>query len=110
MLSRTMTMSARSIPMLPKILAFDPGYERLGVALVEKQNGKDVLIYSDCIRTDAKLPFHERLLVLGKEAERLIKKFKPTGVALEEVYFEKNAKTAMQIAEVRGMLTYIAAR
>jgi crossover junction endodeoxyribonuclease RuvC len=54
-------------------------------------------------------PSHERLRILGEETESLIKKFKPAGMALEEVYFEKNAKTAMQIAEVRGMLTYIAA-
>lgn len=92
-----------------RVLAFDPGYERLGIAVVEKIKGKDSLVYSDCVRTRASLPFPERLRILGEEAEVLIKKFKPSLVALEEVYFEKNAKTAMQIAEVRGMLTYIAA-
>ncbi len=92
-----------------KVLAFDPGYERLGVAVVEKIRNKDNLIYSDCIRTKALLPFPERLKILGEAAEKLITKFKPASIALEEIYFEKNAKTAMQIAEVRGMLTYIAA-
>jgi crossover junction endodeoxyribonuclease RuvC len=100
----------RNLQTQKRILAFDPGYERLGVAVVEKNNNRDLLVYSDCIRTDAKLPFSERLRILGEETEKLIKKFKPSGVALEEVYFEKNAKTAMQIAEVRGMLTYIAAK
>lgn len=46
--------------------------------------------------------------MLGKEAEKLIKKFSPEAVALEEIYFQKNEKTATKIAEVRGMLSYIA--
>jgi crossover junction endodeoxyribonuclease RuvC len=92
-----------------RVLAFDPGFERLGVAVVEKEKGKDILVYSDCVRTDASLPFSERLHLLGAEAEKLIKKFSPNFIALEDVYFAKNEKTAMKIAEVRGMLTYIAA-
>ena len=92
-----------------RVLAFDPGYERLGVAVLEKQNGKEILLHSECIRTSAKSDFSTRLKELGKAAETLIKKWKPDAVALEEVFFEKNAKTAMQIAEVRGALMYIAA-
>lgn len=94
---------------LSRVLAFDPGFERLGVAVIEKEKSKEILIYSACIRTDAKLPFSQRLLVLGKEVETLIKKWKPSAVALEDVYFAKNAKTAMKVAEVRGMLVYITA-
>ena len=91
-----------------RVLAFDPGFERLGAAVVEKVKGKDILIYSGCTHTPTPLPFPERLTLLGKEAERLIRVYKPHTIALEKVYFEKNAKTAMQIAEVVGMLTYIA--
>lgn len=93
-----------------RVLAFDPGYERLGVAVLEKQGGKEILLHSDCVRTSAKLAFPERLSAVGKAAEALISKWQPDAVALEEVFFEKNAKTAMQVAEVRGMLTYIAAK
>ncbi len=93
-----------------RVLAFDPGYERLGVAVIEKQNGKEVLLHSDCIRTSAKLSFAERLFALGAAAEALVAEWKPNCVALEEVFFEKNAKTAMQVAEVRGALMYIAAK
>jgi crossover junction endodeoxyribonuclease RuvC len=101
-------MSAK--PATQRVLAFDPGYERLGVAVLEKQKGKEVLLHSECVRTAATLPFAERLGVLGEAAEALIKQWKPTAVALEQVFFEKNAKTAMQVAEVRGALAYIAAR
>ena len=86
-----------------RVLAFDPGYERLGVAVLEK----DKLLFSDCIRTSAKLHFAQRLTVVGKTAEALIKKWKPDAVALEEIYFAKNTKTALKVAEVRGVLTYL---
>ncbi len=92
-----------------RVLAFDPGYERLGAAVLEKENGKETLLFSTCIRTLAKVSFEERLKKLGGEAEALIKEWHPNAVALEEVFFEKNAKTAMQVAEVRGALMYIAA-
>lgn len=92
-----------------RVLAFDPGYERLGVAVLEKEHGKEKLIYSDCIRTKASLTFPERLEEIGSSAEALIARWAPDAVALEQVFFEKNAKTAMQIAEVRGVLTFISA-
>lgn len=92
-----------------RVLAFDPGYERLGVAVLEKApKGKEVLLHSECVRTSKTLAFGERLALLGAAAEALIKRWKPDLVALEEVFFEKNAKTAMQVAEVRGALMYIA--
>ncbi len=91
-----------------RVLAFDPGYERLGVAVLEKQNGKDVLLFSDCIRTGARTNFAQRLNILGEEVEKMIKKWKPDAAALENLYFEKNAKTAMDVSAVRGMLLYVA--
>lgn len=100
-----------------RVLAFDPGYERLGAAVLEKRTddkrglrgGSEILLHSECIRTSPKLKFNERLRDLGAAAEALIEKWKPECIALEEVFFEKNAKTAMQVAEVRGALMYIAA-
>lgn len=104
-----MMMSTKSTPTRPKrVLAFDPGYERLGVAVVERGGSREVLLFSDCIQTHASLPFEDRLMELGEAAEALMKKFLPEAVALEEIYFQKNEKTATKIAEVRGMLAYIA--
>lgn len=91
-----------------RVLAFDPGYERLGIAVIERDGSKEKLLHSECARTKAALSFPERLAELGSRAEALIAEWHPDAVALEEVFFEKNAKTAMQVAEVRGMLGYIA--
>jgi crossover junction endodeoxyribonuclease RuvC len=93
-----------------RILAFDPGYERLGVAVIEreKQGGKEKLLYSACVRTSAALTFPERLGELAAATDAVIAEWNPTAVALEKVYFENNAKTAMHVAQVVGMLTQAA--
>lgn len=107
--------STKSTPTQPKpkglgrVLAFDPGFERLGVAVVEKVSNKDTLTYSSCIRSIPTLPFSERLLTLGNAVTALIHEWQPGAVALEHIFFEKNAKTAIGVAGVRGMLSYIAA-
>jgi crossover junction endodeoxyribonuclease RuvC len=87
-----------------RVLAIDPGYGRCGVAVVEKENGKDAYIYSDCIETSAKTPFEERLGHVASEVERLIATYSPHAVALEKLFFNTNAKTAMHVAEVRGAI------
>lgn len=92
-----------------RVLAFDPGFERLGVAIVEKRAGKEILLHSTCIRTEASFEFAERLRQLGSAVETLMKEWQPHMAALESLYFEKNAKTAMNVAAVRGMLLYAAA-
>jgi crossover junction endodeoxyribonuclease RuvC len=91
-----------------RVIAFDPGFERLGISIVEKSGAKEMLLLSECMRTDKALPFHERLALLGGRVEALIEEWKPTAAAVENLYFEKNQKTAMDVAAVRGMLLYIA--
>lgn len=93
-----------------KILGIDPGYERLGIAILEKNKGdkKERVVYSDCFKTSAKIPFEERLLLLGKEVGRIVDLYKPDGLAIETLFFQNNQKTAMSVAEVRGMILYLA--
>ncbi|MBY0472973.1 crossover junction endodeoxyribonuclease RuvC [Patescibacteria group bacterium] len=91
-----------------RVLAFDPGFERLGIAVVEKIKGKEVLLHSECVRTSAKLTFPQRLAELGVAVQATIDLWQPGCVAVESIFFEKNAKTAMDVAGVRGMLLYIA--
>lgn len=90
-----------------RVLAFDPGFERLGIAVLERESGKEKLLHSECVRTSAKLPFPQRLAELGVAVQAMIDLWQPNCVAIENVFFEKNAKTAMDVAAVRGMLLYI---
>lgn len=87
-----------------KVLAIDPGYGRCGVAVVEKIDGREHLIYSACIETAPTAGFAERLSSVTNECTRLLKAHMPTAVALETLYVRRNQKTAMRVAEVRGAL------
>ncbi|OGZ09754.1 MAG: crossover junction endodeoxyribonuclease RuvC [Candidatus Lloydbacteria bacterium RIFCSPHIGHO2_02_FULL_50_13] len=91
------------------VLAIDPGFGRCGVAVLEGSGAKATLLYSSCIETTPKSVFPERLRFVGDEVFRLIKKYAPDTIALEELYFTNNAKTALHVAEVRGMIMYLAA-
>ncbi len=90
------------------IIGIDPGYERLGIAVLEKNKGdkRERVLYSDCFKTSAKLPFCERLLLLGNEFNKLVETYKPEQLSIETLFFQNNQKTAMNVAEVRGMLLY----
>ncbi len=90
------------------ILGIDPGYERLGIAILEKNGSKESLIHSDCFKTSAKEEHCERLNQIGAEVEKVIKRFKPEVLAIETLFFETNAKTAMKVAEARGTVIYVA--
>jgi crossover junction endodeoxyribonuclease RuvC len=92
-----------------KIIGIDPGYERIGIAVLEKQVGdrKEKLLYSDCFKTSAKLDLPNRLFLLGKEIMRVIKKYKPEKLGIEKLYFENNQKTAMGVSEARGAIIFV---
>jgi crossover junction endodeoxyribonuclease RuvC len=94
-----------------RILAIDPGFERIGIAILDKTlKPKHLLVYSDCFKTSAKIPFHERLTLLGNEVEKIIKKFEPEALAIEKLYFTTNQKTVMGVSEARGVIIYSASR
>ena len=92
------------------ILGIDPGYGRIGIAVIEKTKKGEDLIYSECFETDTKLPHHERLLLIGKKIQAIIKKYKPQKMAVETLLWSKNKKTALQVAEARGVILLEGAR
>ena len=91
-----------------RILGIDPGFERLGVAILEKNKSdkKEKVIFSECFKTSAKLEFSERLHLIGKEVHRVIKKYKPEVLAIETLFLNTNQKTVMHVAEARGVIIY----
>src|SRR3989344_7141317 len=99
-----------------RVLACDPGYERLGIAVVDRDAAKgntkgnrgDTLAYSACITTGKTLALPDRLLYIGDTFTALIHQHKPDYIALESLFFNKNRKTAMAVAETRGVLLYLA--
>ncbi len=91
-----------------KVIAIDPGFGRCGVAMLSGNGSSPVLTYSACIETEANTPFNERLLFVANEVVALLDAHTPDTMAIEEIYFTNNAKTAIHVAEIRGMLIYLA--
>ena len=91
-----------------RILAIDPGFGRCGVAVLDGTSSAAELLYSDCIETHANTEFSERLAHVAEGVAQLIKEYQPEYIALEELFFSNNAKTVFRVAEIRGMLIYLA--
>lgn len=87
-----------------RVLAIDPGYERLGIAVLEKQKGKDVLLHSECFQTDKKHEHSKRLFLIFEKLEEIISEYKITTCAIETLFFSTNVKTALKVAELRGTI------
>ncbi len=87
-----------------KVFAVDPGFGRIGFALVEKAIPKNNVIFSECFVTPTNKSQSQRIAMVGDRFEQLLDRFKPKIVVLEKLFFSKNKKTAMRVAEVRGML------
>ena len=83
-----------------------PKKERPASSPPRRGGGKETLIFSECFKTSSKLPHHERLTLIGNRIKEIIKKWKPEQLATEKLFFSGNQKTAMLVAEARGVILY----
>src|SRR5260370_1507571 len=98
--------SNHSIPAPPGTriaLGIDPGTAIVGYAIVMAQGSELSLLACDVICTSAKMPLAERLLCIYKELNTVIATYKPQQSPMEEVFFEKNARTAMTVGQARAV-------
>lgn len=85
------------------ILGIDPGIAIVGYGFLElKGNSYKVLDYG-AITTEAKVPLPDRLNSIYEDMSELIEKYKPDDIAFEELFFNKNVKTAITVAQARGV-------
>jgi len=87
-----------------KILGIDPGYGRLGFGLVKVQAGNLSAVDYGCITTSVKSPHAKRLLKISTDLKKVLKKHRPDLVAIEQIFFAKNVKTAIKVSEARGAI------
>lgn len=92
------------------VLGIDPGYERLGISVIERGSSKEKLLYSSCFKTTPKDSHAKRLKEIGLEIERIIEKFKPDALAIETLFFNSNQKTVMLVSEAKGTVLFCAAK
>ena len=87
-----------------RILGIDPGTATTGFAIIDVEGNNTKILDYGCIKTSAKLPAQERLQQIATDIKTLVKSWKPQEAALEEIFFAKNVKTAISVAQARGVI------
>lgn len=90
------------------VLGIDPGTKRIGYALIDCNTQKPTLIDAGLLSVVGKDRDAERVAI-HRSTDELLERWKPKLVAVERLFFEKNQKTAMQVAEARGIILLTAA-
>jgi len=100
MLLRYMTTKPKGV-----ILGLDPGIGRIGYAVITGSRSTPNILTLGCLETSRKLSQAERLGEIAAYVRTLLKQWRPDGVAVERLYFSTNVKTALAVAEARGVIT-----
>lgn len=86
------------------ILGIDPGFARVGWAILENKGQKYNLLNCNCIETSKEIILEKRLENIYKRINVLLKKYNPDALAIEDLFFTNNAKTAFKVGEARGVI------
>jgi len=87
------------------ILGIDPGIADTGWGVISLDKAKNLVCLNyGSIKTEAKLPLSDRLEIISQELVKIIRKFKPNLVAVEEIFFCRNVKTALIVGQARGVI------
>lgn len=86
------------------IIGIDPGYAIVGIGVIEYIGNKFRTLEYNAITTPAGMPTVERLKKIYQEMDMYLEKYKPDAVAIEELFFNSNQKTAINVAQARGVL------
>lgn len=91
------------------VLGVDPGLTRCGYAVLRAESGKPVRALSlGVIRTPADMPLPGRLALLQSEIAGLMEQYVPGAVAVEQVFFQNNVRTAMSVGQASGVVLALA--
>ena len=86
------------------ILGIDPGIADTGFGIIETNNNKLICLDYGNIKTKANTDLSERLEILNFKLDKIIKKYKPDKIAIEQLFFCNNAKTALIVGQARGVI------
>ncbi len=89
-----------------RVIGIDPGTATTGFSIIEKQKNSYKLLDYGCIITKAHTPLPERLEIISKSLDELVSHWKPNHAAIEEIFFSKNVKTAISVAQARGVIMH----
>lgn len=86
-----------------KIIGIDPGIAIVGYSIIKCTGNNYKALEYGVIRTDSKLTTPERLKIIYDELMEIIEEYRPDEMAIEELFFNKNVKTAITVAQARGV-------
>ena len=86
------------------ILGIDPGLAIVGYGVIEYKNSAFTTIDYGSIQTPAHTPVENRISTIYSDLNRIIEMYKPADMAVEELFFNTNQKTAITVAEARGVI------
>jgi crossover junction endodeoxyribonuclease RuvC len=87
------------------ILGIDPGIADTGFGVIQKDaRGKLTCLDYGSIKTKAKTELADRLEIINLELTKIIKKYKPQLISVEELFFCNNVKTALIVGQARGVI------
>lgn len=93
-----------------RVVGIDPGLSHTGFGIVEADGrGRLLHITSGSISTSARAPFVERLAKIHRELERVFRDYEPDHMAVEQVFFARNARSALLLGQARGVTLLSAA-
>ena len=87
-----------------RVIGIDPGTATTGYGILENRNRRLELLEYGCILTQKNKPTALRLLEIYQDLTKLIKKYRPQIIAVESVFFYNNVKTAIAVAQARGVV------
>lgn len=92
------------------ILGIDPGYAIVGFGVIKHYQNKFHTLGYGSITTTSALKIDQRLLIIYNELQQIISKYKPSYVSIEKLYFTSNQKTAIAVAQARGVILLACAK
>jgi crossover junction endodeoxyribonuclease RuvC len=93
-----------------RIIGIDPGIARTGWGIIEKNKQHLTPVAFGCIETQAGIEMPDRLKSIFSEISKLITIHSPNSLAIEELFFNTNAKTALIVGQARGVVMLAAAQ
>jgi len=87
-----------------RILGIDPGLASVGYGILDREEDRESTVDWGCIHTDKSTAFAFRIKEIYENINALITKYRPDIIAVEEIFFSKNAKTAIQVGHTRGVI------
>lgn len=87
-----------------RILGIDPGFDRVGICILDKIDNQYKYVFSCLISTNKSMDLYNRILEISEDLKQIIQKFNPDQAVIEKVFFSNNQKTAIDVAQSRGVI------